>query len=357
MRGRSLAAAVGFALGAALLSTACGAGGEPEEFVPDLADVPAVDLEVRRFEHDLARAAADSARGDGAVALRAAYPVFFDSVWLEIMLPTRRRGARAADYDSALVAAFATQPLLARLLDSVTRAYPLPPAGGPAPPWQTDLERAFRYARYYLPDAPTPRVVTYVSELGLGAFTYGDALLGVGLDYHLGAGFPGYDPNVFPRYIQRAMNAEHIAPRAVEAWVSGLLGDAPGERMLDQMIHNGKLLYLKERLLPHAPDTAVLGFSESQLAWLRDNEAPMWAHYLDEELLYDTKPARIGKHVGVSPNAPGMPPEAPGGGANWVGMRIVEQYMARRPGATLADLIAERDAQRLLAASKYKPRG
>ena len=326
---------------------ACTSGGDDAAAeAPDVSDI-AVELAVERFEHDLYRAAQDSTR-NGAAALRAAYPVFFDSVWVEIMAP----GAPAG-FDSMLVSAFRTEPTLVRVLDSVRAAFP---ATGEAPAWQRDLERALRYARYYFPEEPTPRVVTYLSEFSLGGFSFGDSLVGIGLDFYLGSGFPGYDPNVFPRYIQRTMNADHVAPRAVEAWLGNLLGEAPGPRMLDRMVHNGKLLYLKSRLLPHVADTAVLGFGESSLAWLRDNEQQLWAHYLDQELLYETKGSRIGKLVGPSPNAPGMPPEAPGANANWVGMRIVEQYVARRPGLTMAELIAERDAQRLLTESKYKPR-
>ncbi len=315
-----------------------------EEQLPDVSDLT-IDFDVDHFEEDLRELAQDSLE-NGARFLRKRYPVFFDSVWLELMLPGRQEG-----YDSAIVAAFAVQPSLRRLLDSVHHHFP----PNDEQQWQSDLEQALLYANYYFPTEPTPRVVTYISEMGLGSFTYGKQLLGIGLDFYLGSGFAGYDPNVFPRYIQRTMNADHIASRAIEAWVSNLLGEAPGERMLDRMIHNGKLLYIKERLLPHVADTAVLGFSESQLAWLTDNESQMWAHYLDEELLYETKASRIGKHVGPSPNAPGMPPEAPGGNANWVGMRIVEQYMRRKPEASLADLIAERDPQTLLAQSKYKP--
>jgi hypothetical protein len=89
---------------------------------------------------------------------------------------------------------------------------------------------------------------------------------------------------------------------------------------------------------------------------LENNELEMWAHYLDKELLYETNPGLIGKHVGPSPNAPGMPPEAPGGNANWVGMNIVEQYMERRPDLSLQDLIDEKDSQRILTESKYKPK-
>ena len=319
-----------------------------EEHLPDLTGID-VELVVDRFEVDLQRASLDSTR-NGAALLREAYPVFFDSIWLELMVPGGNRSA----FDSALVRAFATQPPLRRVLDTVLQHYP---ATSPNAAWHADLEQAFRYAKHYFPDEPTPRVVTYVSEFALGGFSFGDSLVGIGLDFFLGQDFPGYDPNVFPRYIQRTMNAEHVASRGVEAWLTNLVGEEPGQRMLDRMLHNGKVLYLKARLLPHVADTAVLGFGESQLNWLRDNEVQLWTHYLDEELLYETKGSRIGKLVGPSPNAPGMPPEAPGGNANWVGMRIIEQYVERHPQLSLKQVIQQRDAQELLAQSKYKPRG
>ena len=330
-------------------AVACG-DDETASEAPDVSVVE-VDLRVRRFDQDLRRAALDSlpdgsARVNGAEVLAEAYPVFFDSVFLRLMIPSGATG-----YDSALVTAFRTEPSLRGVLDSVTAVFP----EGDRADWTADLEQAFRYAKYYFPAEPTPEVVTYVSEFSLGNLTYGPELLGIGLDFYLGADFPGYSREVFPAYIQRSMNAAHIAPRAVETWLTNLLGPAPGERMLDRMVHNGKLLYLKSKLLPHVADTAVLNFSEQQLQWLRDNEAPMWTHYLDEDLLYETSAKRIGKHVGVAPGAPGMPKEAPGGGANWVGMKMVEAYMRRHPDVTLPELIVMRDAQAVMGEGRYRP--
>ncbi|MFK8056212.1 MAG: hypothetical protein AB8F78_08860 [Saprospiraceae bacterium] len=321
---------------------ACTPDGPP---VPDVSALT-VDLKVRRFEYDLAAASQLDSTQNGAQVLREAYPVFFDSIWLELLLPGKGRL-----YDSAMVVAWQRQPSLRKILDSVQIAFPLSEQA-----WERDLAQAFKYAKHYFPEKPTPSVVTYPSELSLGAFTYGDNLLGIGLDFYLGNGFSAYDPMVIPRYIQRSMNADHIASRAMEAWISEYIGDAPGDRMLDRMLHNGKMLYIKARLLPHVADTAVLGFSKDQLAWLESNELEMWAHYLDKELLYETNTSLIGKHVGPSPNAPGMPPEAPGGNANWVGMRIIEQYVARRPDLDLQGLIDANDSQRILTESKYKPK-
>ncbi len=323
--------------------TACTPDGPP---VPDVSGLE-VDLKIRRFEQDLANTFSLDSTQNGAQVLREAYPIFYDSVWVELLLPGRLRSQ-----DSAMVVAWNKEPALHKLLDSVQLAFP----AGEQQQWEKDLIQSFKYVKHYFPEVAIPVVITYPSELTLGAFTYGDSLLGIGLDFYLGDGFSAYDPAIIPRYIQRSMNADHIASRAIEAWVSGQMGEASGDRMLDRMISNGKLLYIKERLLPHVADTAVLGFSSDQLDWLEGNELEMWAHYLDKELLYETNAGLIGKHVGPSPNAPGMPPEAPGGNANWVAMNIVEQYMSRRPDLTLRDLIDEKDSQRILTESKYKPK-
>jgi len=177
---------------------ACAPDGPP---VPDVSDIE-IDLKVRRFEADLASASALDSTENGAEVLREAYPIFFDSIWLELLVP-----GKGALLDSGLVAAWTRQSSLSRLLDSVQLEFPVSEQQA----WKADLQKAFTYAKYYFPEKPTPEVITYPSELSLGAFTYGDSLLGIGLDFYLGAGFSAYDPMVIPRYIQRTMNADHIA--------------------------------------------------------------------------------------------------------------------------------------------------
>ena len=47
--------------------------------------------------------------------------------------------------------------------------------------------------------------------------------------------------------------------------------------------------------------------------------------------------------------------QSPGRLGMWVGWRIVESYMNHHPEVTLADLLAENDAQHILEHSYYKP--
>ena len=41
---------------------------------------------------------------------------------------------------------------------------------------------------------------------------------------------------------------------------------------------------------------------------------------------------------------------------DWLGWQIISAYMQRYPNTTLPQLLALRDAQKLLEQSKYKPR-
>ncbi len=224
------------------------------------------------------------------------------------------------------------------------------------PGLEKDFEEAFRFYKHYFPDRLTPKLVSYISEFGLGTFAYGDSLIAIGWDFYLGPSFP-YDVNYFPRYIQKGMTKDYIVAKSMEALVNNEVGDPKGTRLVDHMIHNGKILYLVDKLVPRTPDSIKLVYTQDQVNWCKKNELQMWSHLLGEDLLYSSKMRDFQKLISPSPSsAPQMPPESPGRVANWIGWQIVDRYMERNPEETLQDLIAETDAQYILDKSKYKPR-
>lgn len=224
------------------------------------------------------------------------------------------------------------------------------------PGLEKEFEQAFKFYKHYFPEKATPKLISYISEFGLGTFAYGDSLIAFGWDFYLGKEYP-YDVKYFPRYIQKGMDRKYIVPKSIEALINNEVGDVKGTRLIDHMIHNGKILYLVDQLLPRTPDSIKLVYSQEQVKWCKDNELQMWTHLLGEDLLYSSKMRDFQKLVSPSPSsAPQMPAESPGRTANWIGWQIVKKYMQRSPEDTLQDLIAETDAQYILDKSKYKPR-
>ncbi|NJL74378.1 MAG: hypothetical protein HC892_04340 [Saprospiraceae bacterium] len=155
------------------------------------------------------------------------------------------------------------------------------------------------------------------------------------------------------------MDRRHLVARAVEAVASNLAGKVYGDKLIDYMITNGKTLYVKSLLLPSTPDTVLLEWTTSQLAWMQDanNERELWTQIIKRDLLYSNRRTEFDKLIVPSPiGATWMPRESPGKTANWIGWQIVKAYMKNNPNVTVEELIKMEDAQLILDGSAYRPK-
>lgn len=226
------------------------------------------------------------------------------------------------------------------------------------------FNRAFKYYKYYFPEQDIPDIYTFISEYSYQAFIFegneGKDAIGLGLDMFINH-VQNYkmiesDNPGFSDYITRSWNKDHLLKKTVDVLLTDLMGEPNGNRLLDYMIHHGKMMYISKKILPFVNDTVITEYSTEQLNWCKDNELEMWAFFLEKNMFYETKMAQIAKYINMSPNSPGMPSEAPGRTANYIGLKIVEAFMEKQKDKSLSDLIAFTDAQQILEVSKYKPR-
>ncbi len=328
--------------------TAC----SPDEkrYAPDVSDIP-IDLQIKRFEKDLFEM--DTGRIEANLAaLQNKHPdfsaIFFNQI-LGVNDP-----AIAPQGPEAYVKGFITHPPLRDLYDTCMVLY------SDFSALEASFKQAFQYYKYYFPQNEIPDLTTFISEYAIGNFIYKEQSLAIGLDFFLGADYPYFkynpgNPN-FSDYLVRTFNKDHLVLKTLLPLIQDLTGEAEGGRLLDFMIHHGKQLYIVDHLLPFAPDSVKLEMTPAQVEWLSENELEMWAYLLKEELLYSSRWQEMRKFVDYSPTSPGMPPEAPGRTANWLGWQIVKKYMERFPETSMEELIALKDAQQLLDDSRYKPR-
>lgn len=312
----------------------------------DVPDVSHIDpqLEVLRFEESYAAVDTSDWREDFE-ELQHKYPLFFDIYFQRIMAdrPIKK------DEISKLFIEIVEGNYLNDLLDSVRVEFQ------DLDPIIEEFARALQYYRYYFDDYRPKVLVTFISEFGVGACTIGEDTLGLGLDMYLGEGFSGYDPTVFPTYIQESMTPDFIPIHLSRTMIQNNMPGLENNRMIDLMMHNGKILYALERILPAYDHHMLMEYTKEQMDWVQNNELQIWSHFLSNELLYSTRKQDYQKLTGPSPNAPGMPQEAPGQTANWIGWQIVKAYMKRHPDVGLQDLMMMSDAQELLEASRYRP--
>jgi hypothetical protein len=337
-----------FAVGSLVFLTSCIS--DDREPVPDVSKIE-VEVPFRRFEQDIFKLDTNNI-STSLERLEAEYPEFSEVFFGQIL--RSKDPSVAPEGHAEYVRGFLTHPAVRHLYDTCMILY------SDMSDIQKEFRRAFQFYKHYFPQRPVPDVTTFISEYTVGAFIYGENSLAVGLDFFLGEGYSyqQYNPGnpVFSAYLTRTFNRDHLVGKTLQPLIEDLLGPPYGNRLIDFMIYNGKKLYLLDKLLPLAPDSVILEVTAEQVEWLQDNELQMWAHFLSENLLYSSDFQSIRKLVEYSPHSPGMPPEAPGRTANWVGWQIVRAYMKQFPETTMEDLIALRDPQALLDMSKYKPK-
>ena len=302
------------------------------------ADAPPAAVRLEHLERSFFQVKNETA---GLQFMRA-HPVFARYYLQEGHLP--------ADTLAAGMAQMATNPALLKLGQEAAVAF------ADSAALQRELGMLFGRVRYYFPDFRAPKVTaTYVSGLFGKDIFVNDSLLVISLDWFVGPK-ASYRPEL-PQYILRNYHPQAVLPKLALA-VAGKYDKhtLTATSMLDQMVDQGKRLYFAGQVLPCTPDSLLLGYTGRELRDLRFNEAKVWGHFLENNLLFSTATFEIQKYVGERPNVPEISRQAPGRIGQWVGLQIVRKYMTEHPSVTLAQLMADPNAQHILDESHYRPR-
>lgn len=310
-----------------------------------------VDFKYVEFDDELFKL--DTTRLDQALEkIDSTYPAF-SRLYFESILPIKnQKGELSID----ILNEFLSDPSLQNLQDTVSQVIDKDML-------KAQFAEAFKYARHYFPNLKPPNIYTLISGFAYQRFLFedeeGDAL-GVGLDFFLGADYPykKIDPKnpSFSQYQTRSFNKDHIVKKALETWIEDKIPPPTKNNLVAHMVTNGKKLYILDQLLPTISDTVIMEYTNEQLAWADENQLQIWSFFFDQDLFYETNLRKLNKYINPSPDSPGMPPEAPGRIANYMGWKIVETYMSKYPDKSLEMLILEDDTQKILDMSKYKPR-
>ncbi len=342
---RGITAAILIICGLSMLNIACTEDSaiRSNRQKPDISAIQ-LDTRIERFDLDLFALDTNNLES-GFATLQKKYPDFLTLYASEIIGDMQNPNETPIQ----ALTGFLKAPELRNLYDTVQLKFPS------LAKIENEVNEMLRYYKYYFPQKPTPRVVSIISEFGPDAFIYSDSGVGIGLDMFLGRNFSAY-PGLIPDYLLRTFEPEYIPVKLAKVLARDACGEASGQRLIDQMIHNGKVLYINALLTPNTPDSLIMGYTAEKMDGCFFNEQAVWKRILDEKLLYSTDRDDIRKLIEPSPNAPKVFDEAPGEIGNWIGWRIVETYMNRNPQTTIEQLIAMKDAQKLLEAAKYRPK-
>lgn len=324
---------------------------EPREKLPDISGIN-IDVPINRFDLSLGLIDTNSI-SSSLNELESQYPNLYP-IYFERVLSLGKNPKVSMEDD---IRGYLTNTNTRNILDTVKVEYREMAA------FEQQFNKAFSYLKYYLPDFNPPHLYTLVSDFGLQRFLFDDVEadgIGIGLDMFLGETFPykSLDPQnpAFSDYLTRSFNKDHLVRKVMEMIIGDQIQNRSGVRLIDQMIFNGKKLYLLDKVLPMVSDTVIHEYSARQLSFCKASELEMWSFFVEEELLYETNQSKIGKYLNPSPSSPNMPAAAPGRTANYLGLQIIKAFMRKHPEMSIIDLFAWNDSQALLDKSRYRPK-
>jgi len=222
---------------------------------------------------------------------------------------------------------------------------------------QKNLLDVFKHYSYFFPEKPVPAIVTYISAFNYQVIT-ADSTLGIGLDMYLGEKYADIYASInIPLYMSRRFTKNYLVNDCIKGWFQSEYDpDSVKSELLSQMIYQGKLLYYTDALAPEMPDTIKTGYTKEQLEWCIKNEANIWAFFIEQKLLYSTVIQEYVKYINDGPTTNGLPKESPAKIGAWIGWQIIKAYMNNNDNISLEVLLKEKDAQKILNISNYKPK-
>ena len=124
--------------------------------------------------------------------------------------------------------------------------------------------------------------------------------------------------------------------------------------MLADMVYYGKGYIFTKTMLPNVSDSLVIGYSDKQLTETFNAQDVVWAHFIDNQLLYQTSPAIKQRYLNERPFTAEIGQACPGAIGRWLGWRIVGQYHDEHSGVGISDLMRNADARQIFEQSGYK---
>jgi len=179
-------------------------------------------------------------------------------------------------------------------------------------------------------------------------------LISISIEKYLGSNYDAYK-EFFQPYERQQMQARYIVRDYLRAWLMSdiIKTDADGENLLSSMVNEGKILYAISVLLPGHDMNDIIGYTQSQTEWCRQNEKLIWQKIVKQDYLYSTDHMIITRFINDAPYTTTISQDSPGRVGCWTGWQIVSQY-AKKKNASLEDIIST-DVQTILKDSKYNP--
>tara|TARA_R100001369_G_scaffold954_4_gene3162 strand:+ start:32371 stop:33336 length:966 start_codon:yes stop_codon:yes gene_type:complete len=218
------------------------------------------------------------------------------------------------------------------------------------------LLNLFQHTKYYFPSFKTPQVITITSEVDYrNKVLLATDYLFISLDTYLGKEHPFYIG--LQEYLKKNFEKSQILPDVAEKIGQVYVPRPEDKTFLAHMLYYGKLLYLKDVLLPKIEDFKKIGYTQDELDWAAANEDQVWRYFVERELIFDSDTDLYTRFLYPAPFSKfylELDAESPARLGQYIGWQIIRQFMEKN-SVSVQDMLAT-DAETIFNKANYKPK-
>lgn len=197
--------------------------------------------------------------------------------------------------------------------------------------------------------------VGVVNPFNQAVITHPKGYVFIGLNHYLGANSPAYAG--FPEYVRKRKELKQLPADVVEAVIASRHEPKYSDRttLLNTLLYRGALLNSVLKQLPEGtPEATILGMTDEEYDWCRDNEARIWQTLIERDLLYSTSADVIARLMKPSPHSTLINANAPGQTLLYTALKIAQAYEKSTGTDAAAEPYFYNNNQTLIK-SKYAP--
>jgi hypothetical protein len=244
----------------------------------------------------------------------------------------------SAEETYSIVQIFKEDKYIKRLENQIGSTFPSNKLSG----YNNSIDDGFRHLKYHLPKQKLPVSIVYMNSFFTSNIFSTETDIGVGLERYLG---PDVDvikelpENQIYGWIKDAMDVKFLERDVLAGWVStNIVEDSEGN-LADQLIRWGKVLYLVEAAFPDFDKEIIMRYTKENYDWANENEPSFWKYLVDENLLFKTEELVIQNMIKEGPFTPGLPEKGPDRLGQFLGWKMVRQYMTDNDEVSFEQLL------------------
>ncbi len=207
---------------------------------------------------------------------------------------------------------------------------------------QSQILDGFSHLKYHFPKHPMPTTIFYINSLFVSNVFCSYNEIGIGLDRYLGAKtsvIQELPSQEFFQWMKDGMRKEYIPRDVLSEWIAKNMVTEVDGAFADKMIRWGKILYLTEAAFPNIDKHLLFRYTKNGYDWAEHNETSIWKYLVNEELLFSKNERDHANFLNEGPFTVGLPEKSPDRLGQYLGWRIVHEFMDNNESVSLQQLI------------------